>query len=345
MRTVERSRDRKDLVRAAGMPSLSFISILAGVFTAYGTVLLLLGIAAGVGNELGFETGGISDNEWRDIGIGAAVAVGVVLFISYFFGGYVAGRMGRRAGLVHGLFVFLLGLVVVAVAAGAASLGADGEAISDELANQGIPTEADDWSDIGLFGGLGVLAAMLLGALLGGIKGERWHGKLAARAFDPDVTPRGGEDDVDDGRTRRGDEGDDLDERPRRVEHTDLTPRQGGRDRTAAVPVVVDDDATRATPAHRDVGAATGDDASRAPRVTDPDLLPDGDDDATQAARPDDVDHDLDDDATGAARAPQRDVVPDRDADDLGATSDRRPVDPDDRDDPDEGETRVTRLR
>lgn len=326
MRIVERSRDRKELVRAAGMPSLSLVSILAGVLTAYGTVLLLLGIAAGVGNELGFETSGISDNRWRDIGIGAAVAVGVVLFVSYFFGGYVAGRMGRRAGLAHGLLVFLLGLVVVAVAAGAASLGADGEAISDELANQGIPTEADDWRDIGLFGGIGVLAAMLLGAVLGGIRGERWHGKLATRALDPDVTPRGGEDlDRDQGRDQRTDELDDLDERPpRRVERTeevDVTPRHGG-DRTAAVPIAVDDDATRATPAHRDVVA-------------------DRDDDATLATRPPAVDDgpDRDDDATLAARAPQRDVVPDRDAGEVGSTTDRGP------DDPDDGETRVTRLR
>lgn len=323
MRIVERSRDRKELVRAAGMPSLSLISILAGVLTAYGTVLLLLGIAAGVGNELGFETSGISDNRWRDIGIGAVVAVGVVLFLSYFFGGYVAGRMGRRAGLAHGLFVFLLGLVVVAVAAGAASLGADGEAISDELANQGIPTEADDWRDIGLFGGIGVLAAMLLGAMLGGIRGERWHGKLATRALDPDVAPRGGEDlDRDEGRDRRTDELDDLDERPpRRVERTeevDVTPRHGG-DRTAAVPIAVDDAATRATPAHRDVVPDRDDDPTLAPRRTDRDDVADRDDDPTRAA--------------------QRDVVPDPDPGEVGSTTDRGP------DDPDDGETRVTRLR
>ena len=173
------------------MGAISFVSALAGVLVAYGAVLVLLAVAAGIGEALGIETSGISDNEWRDLGVGAAIALGVVLFASYFFGGYVAGRMGRRAGLSHGLLVFVLGLVVVAAVAGITSATADGDAISRELQNQGIPTAADDWRDIGLVAGIGVLAAMLVGSLLGGIKGERWHGVLVTRALDPDVRPRG----------------------------------------------------------------------------------------------------------------------------------------------------------
>ena len=151
MRTVERSRDRKELVREAGLGSISVISALAGVLVAYGAVLLLLAVAVGIGSALGVETSGISDNEWRNLGVGAAVALGVVLFASYFFGGYVAGRMGRRAGLTHGLLVFALGLIVVAAVAGITSATADGDAITRELQNQGIPTTADDWRGIGLF--------------------------------------------------------------------------------------------------------------------------------------------------------------------------------------------------
>ena len=206
------------------MGSISLVRALAGVLVAYGAVLILLAVAAGIGSALGFETSGISDNEWRDLGVGAAIALGVVLFASYFFGGYVAGRMGRRAGLSHGLLVFVLGLVVVAAVAGITSATADGDAISRELQNQGIPTAADDWRDIGLVAGIGVLAAMLVGSLLGGIKGERWHGVLVTRALDPDVRPRG---------EPEGDQ-----------------PLRG--DDTQAVPVV--DDGTRE---HRDVGSVS----------------------------------------------------------------------------------------
>ncbi len=239
MRTVERSRDRKELVREAGISSISFISALAGVLVAYGAVLLLLAVAAGIGEALGFDTAGISENEWRDIGIGAVVAIGVVLFLSYFFGGYVAGRMGRRSGLAHGLLVFVLGIAVVAGAAAAASVGADGEAIGDELRNQGIPTGADDWRDVGLFGGIGVLAAMLVGSLLGGVKGERWHGVLVTRALDPEVRPRGAEDD-DHRRDDRDLDSRDVDDREVRDnnERTMTIPARGTGDETTSSPAV-----------------------------------------------------------------------------------------------------------
>lgn len=173
------------------MGSISAISVLAGVLVAYGAVLVLLAVVAGIGSALGVETAGISDNEWRDVGVGAAVILGIILFTSYLFGGYVAGRMGRRAGLAHGLLVFVVGLVVIAAVAAITSASTDGDAITRELQSQGIPTAADDWRDIGLVAGLGVLAAMLLGALLGGSRGERWHGKLVTRALDPEVRPRG----------------------------------------------------------------------------------------------------------------------------------------------------------
>lgn len=236
MRTVERSRDRSELVREAGMGSISAISVLAGVLVAYGAVLLLLAVAGGIGSALGLETSGISENEWRDIGIGAVAAIGVVLLVSYFFGGYVAGRMGRRSGLAHGLLVFGLGLVVVAVAAAATSLGADGEVIGDELRNQGIPTGADDWRDIGLFGGIGVLAAMLVGSVLGGIKGERWHGLLVTKALDPAVRPRGAEDDDD----RRSDLAE-VRDRDERSERTVVVPARGTGDDTVTTAAVTRD--------------------------------------------------------------------------------------------------------
>ena len=191
MRTVERPRDRRELVRDAGLRSTSLVSVLAGVLVAYGAVLVLLAVAAGIGDAVGVDTAALSDSEWRDLGTGAAVLLGVVLLAGYFFGGYVAGRMGRRAGVAHGLLVFVLGLAVIAAVAGITSATADGDAISDELRNQGIPTALDDWRDIGLVAGVGVLAAMLVGAVAGGVKGERWHGLLVSRALDPAVRPRG----------------------------------------------------------------------------------------------------------------------------------------------------------
>jgi hypothetical protein len=108
--------------------------------------------------------------------------VGVALFAAYLFGGYVAGRMAFRAGLTHGILVFVLGVVVAAVIGVLVEQLAGSEAIEENLRNVGVPTTADEWGSIGTIAGIVSLAAMLVGAILGGIKGERWHTKLRRRA-------------------------------------------------------------------------------------------------------------------------------------------------------------------
>jgi hypothetical protein len=55
----------------------------------------------------------------------------VVLLVAYLCGGYVAGRMARRAGLLNGLAVFLLAVVLVALVAAVAASQTDAEAIGE----------------------------------------------------------------------------------------------------------------------------------------------------------------------------------------------------------------------
>jgi hypothetical protein len=98
--------------------------------------------------------------------------------------------MARRAGVRHGVLVFVLGLLLTLGAAGIASAVGDGSAAADELRDQGVPTDADDWSGVGLVAGLATLGAMVAGAVLGGTRGERWHGRLVTRAADPTVRSR-----------------------------------------------------------------------------------------------------------------------------------------------------------
>jgi hypothetical protein len=63
--------------------------------------------------------------DWATLGLGSAIAVAVVLLVAYLFGGYVAGRMARRAGLLNGLAVLLLAVMLVAVVGAIAASQAD----------------------------------------------------------------------------------------------------------------------------------------------------------------------------------------------------------------------------
>lgn len=183
---VETRNDRRELARDAGFSRVSLGSVLAGTLVAYGAFAVLLAIAAAVVKAVGVDTN-LSTNEWRQLGMGGGIAVAVVMFFAYLYGGYVAGRMSRRAGALNGFLVFVLGIAMAAGVAALANAFTDGDTVMRNLRNIGVPTSAEEWRDVGTVAGIGSLVAMLLGSIFGGTLGERWHGKLMARAWDPEV--------------------------------------------------------------------------------------------------------------------------------------------------------------
>jgi hypothetical protein len=230
---VETRGDRTALAADAGYGRISLGSVLAGTLVAYGAFAVLLAVAAAVIKAVGINTD-VSTNQWHQMGAGAAAAVAVVLFVAYLYGGYVTGRMARRSGMMNGLLVFFLSIVIaVGVAAFARWLNAD-DVVLRNLRNIGVPTSRSEWSYIGTIAGIASLAAMLLGCVVGGTLGERWHGKLLTRAWDPAVgdgvpVAAGTRHVVDDGQTVMTRGGDTDTERTDRTDST-LDEDYAGRD-------------------------------------------------------------------------------------------------------------------
>lgn len=185
---VETRGDRVVLAQHAGMGRISLASVLAGALVAYGAFAVLLAITAAVAESVGFDTN-LSTSEWRGLGAVGGAVVAAVLLACYLFGGYVAGRMARRAGATNGLMVFVLGVLVALGVAGLVNVFTDGDEILRNLRNVGVPTSGNEWRDLGTVAGIGSLLAMLVGSIAGGAMGERWHTKLLARAADPNVGP------------------------------------------------------------------------------------------------------------------------------------------------------------
>jgi hypothetical protein len=182
---LESGRDRRALAADAGFGSLSVGSVLAGVLVAYGAFAMLIGIAAAIVDALNVDTD-IVTTDYEQLGVVGGLIVAGILLLSYLFGGYVAGRMARRAGLLNGLAVAVLGLAIAAAVA-ALVRASDAETINTSLRSLGVPTTADEYGQAFTVAGIASLAAILLGSLLGGTLGERWHGKLLARAVNPDI--------------------------------------------------------------------------------------------------------------------------------------------------------------
>lgn len=186
---VETRKDRIAVARGAGMGTVSLGSVLAGVLVAFGAFAVIAAIAAAVLHAVGVNTSSLTTNDWRQYGIGTAIVAAIVLFLSYLWGGYVAGRMARRAGAVNGLVVFVLSLVIAAAVGALVGSQTDSASVMSNLRAIGVPTSGSQWAGIGTIAGIVSLVVMLIGSLLGGVLGERWHGKLVARAVDPEVGP------------------------------------------------------------------------------------------------------------------------------------------------------------
>ena len=192
----ESPRDRKRLARQAGLGRLSFMSALAGVLVAYGAFALLAALVGAVAVAIGLDTE-LASNDWATLGRGSAVTVTVVAFVAYLFGGYVAGRMARRAGLVNGVAVFALAILLVVVVGAIVASQADTDAIQTNLRSLGLPITAAEWARIGTVAGIGTLVGMLVGAGIGGVEGERWHGELVQWAAVGRGSPNHDQDDRD----------------------------------------------------------------------------------------------------------------------------------------------------
>ena len=168
---------------------MSWLSVCTGVLTAIGMFAVCIGVAAAVLHPLGITLDGLSDSDWKRLGLITGLAAAAALLLAFAFGAYVAGRMARRAGVRHGVLVFLVGLVLLAAAAGIAHFEDALLAIRDRVESFGAPTGDSGWGGISLLSAVVALAGMLLGSVIGGIRGERWHQRLVTRAVDPNVGP------------------------------------------------------------------------------------------------------------------------------------------------------------
>jgi hypothetical protein len=185
---IEGRRERLALAEDAGLGRVSGTSVLAGILVAYGAFALLAGLTAAFLGAVNVNVD-LSGEDLRRAGTAGGIVLGGVLFVSWLFGGYVAGRMARRAGTSQGLVVFLFGMfVAIAAAAVVEGAGATDDVVRG-LRTLGVPNSADQWSQIGTVAGIASLAGMFLGAVVGGTMGERWHSKLVSRALDPEVGP------------------------------------------------------------------------------------------------------------------------------------------------------------
>jgi hypothetical protein len=152
-----------------------FAIVLGAVFSAVaGLVLVPFGITPGLsGGQIGASV------------ITGLALVGVLIFLTFFFGGYVAGRLARFDGGRNGAMVLVWMFIVVVILALAAAIfsGFLPAGMAEGIANlvDRIVSTGGNLAGTGVVGLVTAAAALLLallGGFLGGRMGSRYHTEI-----------------------------------------------------------------------------------------------------------------------------------------------------------------------
>ena len=157
-----------------------------GWLAATGMAVILTALLAGAGTAVGVATntdpGQAVDEATGNVatvGVGGAVALAVIVFVSFYCGGYVAGRMARFNGAKQGVAVWLWTLVVsLVVAAVGAAVGSQYDVLGRLNAFPRIPVGEGSVTTAGIVSILVAAAVALAGAIVGGLAGMRFHRRV-----------------------------------------------------------------------------------------------------------------------------------------------------------------------
>jgi hypothetical protein len=183
---------------------MKFGAAFFGWLTATGMAVLLTALVAAAGAAVGVGATG-SANAAADqanknaatVGIVGAIALVVILFLSYFCGGYVAGRMARFSGLRQGIAVWIWAVIIaIVVAILSVILGSQYNILGNLNSFPRIPLDEGSLTLTGIITTIVVAVVSLIAAMLGGLAGMRYHRRVDRVGFSIDsaYTPDGSAD-------------------------------------------------------------------------------------------------------------------------------------------------------
>lgn len=156
-----------------------------GWLAATGMAVLLTALAAAAGAAIGITTGSVAQvgsaqgTDAKTVGLVGGIALLVILFVAYYCGGYVAGRMARFDGWKQGFAVWLWAVVIAIIVAVIAWIaGSKYDVLSSVNVFPRIPVGNGDLTTGGIIALVAVVLASLVGALLGGVGGMHFHRKV-----------------------------------------------------------------------------------------------------------------------------------------------------------------------
>ena len=170
---VDREREQHGGVKIGS----AFFGWLAatGMAALLSAIVAVTGVLAGeaTNTDSATEVADALDLQLDELGVVGVIAALAMWFVAYYSGGYVAGRMARFDGIKQGIAVWVWAIVVAVVIAVLAAVADEDYSVSDGLPSlDGEPTTT-------VVIGVAVIALVsLVGAMLGGLAGMRFHRRV-----------------------------------------------------------------------------------------------------------------------------------------------------------------------
>lgn len=165
-----------------------------GWLTATGMAVLLTALVAAAGTAVGLanntdvnEAVNQAAQNSGTVGLVGIIVLLVILFLSYYCGGYVAGRMARFNGAKQGLMVWIWALIAAIIVAVLGMVaGQQFNVLASLNSFPRIPINEGQLTTTSIIAAVVVALVALVGAVLGGLAGMRFHRRVDKAGFTPD---------------------------------------------------------------------------------------------------------------------------------------------------------------
>jgi hypothetical protein len=163
-----------------------------GWLAATGMAVILTALVAAGGTAVGLATS-TDVNEAvnqassdQTVGLTGVIVLLAVLFVAYYCGGYVAGRMARFSGAKQGFMVWVWAVIFAVLIALLAMIAGERFNILANLNSfPRIPVNEGQLTTTGIIAAVVVAVVALIGAVVGGMAGMRFHRKVDRAGFTP----------------------------------------------------------------------------------------------------------------------------------------------------------------
>lgn len=161
---------------------VSLGSVVTGALVTGAAIVVFTLLARAVASYVGYRPLRLPLGGTQRAGLLAAIGVGAGLFVAFLWGGYTAGRMARGIGWLNGLLVVVVAAVIAGVGILMAAMLRPGPGLDLNLRlPHGYP--AVHFLLPRSIDGLVALGLALVGAMLGGVLGRRFHLRLERAAL------------------------------------------------------------------------------------------------------------------------------------------------------------------